>query len=88
MVGLCRAIGGVIGEGGGTQKSNIYCLGTSRRYVTISTPPRVPPQKVFPWLFMGGVGKCNIAGVPPYKAHVTFFTTPPNPYISKGGIKM
>ena len=47
-------------------------------------PPRVPAPKSISVAVHGeGLGKCNIAGVPPCNAHVTFFI-PPNPYISRG----
>ena len=42
------------GGGGGTQKSNIYCLGTSRRYVTISTPLGSPPKSISVAVHGGG----------------------------------
>ena len=50
-------------------------------------PPRVPPpESISVAVHGGGLGKCNIAGVPPCNAHVTFFTSPQTP-IFLGGYK-
>ena len=56
-------------------------MATPWRYITISTPQGHPSVAVH----RGALGKCNIAGVPPYNSHVPcyiFIPAPPNVFIS------
>ena len=47
-------------------------------------PPRVPPQSISVAVHGGDLGKCNVAGVPPCNAHVTFLPPPPTPLFLGG----
>jgi hypothetical protein len=63
--------------GGGIQKSNIF-FGVPHGDMLQFLPPRVPPPQNISVAVRGGggLGKCNIAGVPPSNAQVTLFTSP------------